>query len=140
MGSTLSFDDEPGACRLTPLAPDAFRRAAIAAQAAADKKGDEIVVLDVGEILSIAEVFVLVSATNTRLAKTIVEEIEETLRITDDEGPRSVEGLDDATWVLLDYGDLIVHVFLAETRAYYDLERLWADAPRIDWEASTVAL
>ena len=139
-GSTLTIDEEPGACRLTILASDAFRRAAIAAQAAADKKGDDIVVLDVGEILSIAEVFVLVSATNTRLVKTIVDEIEGMLQITDDEGPRAVEGLDDATWVLMDYGDLIVHVFLAETRAYYDLERLWADAPRIDWEPETTAM
>jgi ribosome-associated protein len=47
--------------------------------------------------------------------------------------PRSVEGLDDATWVLLDYGDVIVHVFLAETREYYDLDRLWSDAPTVDW-------
>jgi ribosome-associated protein len=124
---------------LTSPAPDAYRRAAIAAQAAADKKGDEIVVLDVGDILSIAELFVLVSATNTRLVKTIVEEIDETLQITDDEGPRNVEGLDDATWVLMDYGDLIIHVFLAETRTYYDLERLWADAPRIHWDPETVA-
>jgi len=45
-----------------------------------------------------------------------------------------VEGLDDASWVLMDYGDVIVHVFLAETRAYYDLERLWADAPRVEWD------
>ena len=86
-GSTLTIDDDPGACRLTSLAPDAYRRAAIAAQAAADKKGDDIVVLDVGDIISIAEVFVLVSATNTRLVKTIVDEIEGTLHITDDEGP-----------------------------------------------------
>jgi ribosome-associated protein len=48
--------------------------------------------------------------------------------------PTSVEGLDDATWVLLDYGDIVIHVFLDETRAYYELERLWSDAPRIDWE------
>ena len=63
--------------------------------------------------------------------RTIVDEVELALKLEDDEaGPRSVEGLDDATWVLMDYGDVIVHVFLAETRAYYDLDRLWADAPR----------
>ena len=50
-------------------------------------------------------------------------------------GPRSVEGLDDATWVLMDYGDVIVHVFLDETRAFYDLDRLWADAPVVEWTA-----
>jgi ribosome-associated protein len=112
---------------------DAHRRAGIAAHAADEKKGEEIVVLEVGEILSIAETFVLVSAPNTRLVRTIVEEIELALKISDDEGPRSVEGLDDATWVLIDYGDVIVHVFLSETRAYYDLDRLWADAPTVEW-------
>lgn len=114
---------------------DSYRRAGIAAHAAADKKGEEIHVLDVGEIISIAEVFLLVSAPNTRLVRTIVDEIELALKLADDEGPRSVEGLDDATWVLMDYGDLIVHVFLSETRAFYDLDRLWADAPAVEWTA-----
>jgi ribosome-associated protein len=115
-------------------ASDAHRRAGIVAHAAADKKGDEIAVLEVGEILSIAEVFVVVSASNTRLVRTIVEDVELALKIADDEGPRSVEGLADASWVLIDYGDVVVHVFLAETRAFYDLDRLWADAPAVDWE------
>lgn len=114
---------------------DAHRRAGIAAHAADEKKGEEIVVLDVGDIISIAEAFVLVSAPNTRLVRTIVDEIELALKIADDEGPRSVEGLDDATWVLMDYGDVIVHVFLTETRAFYDLDRLWADAPAVEWSS-----
>jgi ribosome-associated protein len=121
---------------LTSVAPvsDAYRRAGIAAHAAADKKGEDVVVLDVGDIISIAETFVLVSASNTRLVRTIVDEIELALKLSDDEGPRSVEGLDDATWVLMDYGDVIVHVFLDETRAFYDLDRLWADAPAVEWQ------
>jgi ribosome-associated protein len=114
--------------------PDAYRRAGIAAHAASDKQGEELAVLDVGDILSIAEAFVLVSASNTRLVRTIVDEVELALKLADDESPRSVEGLDDATWVLMDYGDVIVHVFLAETRAFYDLDRLWADAPVVEWE------
>ncbi len=126
---------------MTTPTPDSVRRAGVAAQAAADKKGTDIVVLDVGEIISITEVFVLVSATNLRQVRTIVDEIELTLKITDDEGPRAVEGLADATWVLMDYGDFIVHVFVDETRAFYDLDRLWSDATRIDWspEPSPVA-
>ena len=126
---------------MTTSTPDSVRRAGVAAQAAADKKGTDIVVLDVGEIISITEVFVLVSATNLRQVRTIVDEIELTLKITDDEGPRAVEGLADATWVLMDYGDFIVHVFVDETSAFYDLDRLWADATRIDWspEPSPVA-
>ena len=118
---------------MTTPTPDSLRRAGVAAQAAVDKKGTDIVVLDVGEIISITEVFVLVSATNLRQVRTIADEIELSLKITDDEGPRAVEGLADATWVLMDYGDIIVHVFVDETRAFYDLDRLWADATRIDW-------
>jgi ribosome-associated protein len=116
---------------------DGYRRAGVAAHAAADKKGEDIAVLDVGEIISITEVFVLVSASNTRLVRTIVEEIELALKLADDESPRSVEGLADATWVLMDYGDVIIHVFLSETRAFYDLDRLWADAPVVEWERLT---
>jgi ribosome-associated protein len=137
-GSTLAGDDDTGA-RLTALAPDASRRATIAAQAAADKKGTEIVVLDVGEIISITEMFVLVSATNPRQVKTIAEEVEVALKASGSAGPRSIEGLDDATWVLMDFGDVIVHVFQAETRDYYDLDRLWADAPAVAWEENAAA-
>lgn len=90
--------------------------------------------LDVGDIISITEMFVLVSATNTRLVKTIAEEIELALKLVDGTGPRAVEGLGDATWVLMDFGDVIVHVFLAETREYYDLDRLWGDAAVIEWQ------
>ena len=138
-GSTLASDDDPGTCLLTPQAPDASRRAVIAAQAASDKKGTEIVVLDVGEIISITEMFVLVSATNPRQVKTIAEEVEVALEVFESDGPRSVEGLADATWVLMDFGDVIVHVFQTETREYYDLDRLWADAPVVEWEENAAA-
>ncbi len=111
----------------------------MAARAADDKQGTEIVVLDVGDIISITERFVLVSAGNSRQVRTIVEEIEAALKATDGEGPRAIEGLDDASWVLMDFGDVIVHVFLAETRAYYDLDRLWADAPVEEWSDDRAA-
>jgi ribosome-associated protein len=125
---------------MTEPTPDSLRRAGIAAQAAAEKKGTDIVVLDVGDIISITEVFVLVSATNVRQVRTVVEEVELALKITDDEGPRAVEGLGDASWVLMDYGDIIVHVFLEETRAFYDLDRLWSDATRVHWEPEPSAI
>ncbi len=108
-------------------------RASSAARAAADKKGTDIVVLGVGDILAIVDCFVLVSASNTRQVRTIVDEVRRALAV--DGQPIGVEGLDDATWVLLDYGDVVVHVFLDETRAYYDLDRLWADAARLDVDA-----
>jgi ribosome-associated protein len=122
---------------LTRPVPDARQRAIVAARAADDKQGADIVVLDVGDIISITEAFVIVSANNTRQVRTIVDEVEAAIKALGDDpaalSPRGVEGLDDASWVLMDYGDVIVHVFLAETRAYYDLERLWADAPRVGW-------
>jgi ribosome-associated protein len=113
---------------------DALERSRVAAAAAADKKGEDIVVLDVGDILGIADAFVITSASNTRQVRTIVEEVEKQVREKSDAKPRAVEGLDDASWVLLDYGDVVVHVFLTETRAFYGLERLWADAARVPWE------
>jgi ribosome-associated protein len=109
----------------------AVRRALIAADAIAEKKGADLAVLRVGDILAITDVFVMASASNTRQVKTIVEEVERAIADHDGSRPRSVEGLGDASWVLLDYGDVVVHVFLAETRAFYDLDRLWADAPSI---------
>jgi ribosome-associated protein len=111
-------------------------RARIAAQAADDKKGEDIVVLDVAEIMGIVDAFVITHASNTRLVRAIVDEVKKQLLDRAGVKPRSVEGLDDMTWVLLDYGDLIVHVFLAETREFYGLERLWSDAARIVWDAA----
>ncbi len=105
----------------------------IAARAADDKLGRATLVLDVGDVLAITDQFVLTSGANTRQVATIAEEIE--AQITAEGGPKPlrVEGLDDLRWVLLDYGAFVVHVFLEETRSYYELERLWADVPRLEW-------
>jgi ribosome-associated protein len=111
-------------------------RARIAAHAADDKKAEDILVLDVADIMGIVDAFVITHASNTRLVRAIVDEVKEQLLVLAGAKPRSVEGLDDMTWVLLDYGDLIVHVFLEETREFYGLERLWADAPRIAWKGA----
>jgi ribosome-associated protein len=128
--------------RLTPVPvadSSSEQRALVAAEAVAEKKGTDVVVVRVGEILAITDLFVIASASNTRQVKTIVDEVERALKEHDGSKPRSVEGLADASWVLLDYGDLVVHVFLAETRAFYDLDRLWADAPSIPLAPSAVA-
>ncbi|HUZ43187.1 MAG TPA: ribosome silencing factor [Acidimicrobiales bacterium] len=108
--------------------------AATAARAATDKKGEDTIVLEVGPLLSITDAFVITSGSNDRQVRTIAEEVEAQVRTAMDRAPLRVEGLSDAHWILLDYGDVVVHVFLDETRRYYDLERLWADAPRIIWE------
>jgi ribosome-associated protein len=115
---------------------DVGTRARIAARAADDKKGDDVLVLDVAEIMGIVECFVITSASNTRMVRSIVDEVEHQLFEQTGEKPRAVEGLRDASWVLLDYGDVVVHVFLHETREYYGLERLWADASVVAWADS----
>ena len=107
--------------------------AAIAARAADGKKGEKTIVLEVGQVLAITEAFVITSAGNARLVRSIAEEVEAAVKASGGPGPLRTEGLDDARWVLLDYGDFVVHVFLDEVRTYYDLERLWADAPRVEW-------
>src|SRR5262245_14499345 len=136
-GSRAEPDLEPS--RLTgsatpSTASPSSGRALVAAEAAADKLAHDIVVLDVADIISIIDCFVLVSASNARQARTIVDEIETAMRDLDGSKPLGVEGLEDATWMLLDYGDVVVHVFLDEARAFYDLDRLWADAARIPFE------
>lgn len=120
------------------VAPTSAERAVVAARAAAAKLGTGTVILDVGDVLSIVEYFVVTSAPNTRQVRTIAEEVEEVVRRVGGEGPIRTEGLGDSTWVLLDYGDIVVHVFLEETREFYDLERLWSDVGRLEWEDEAV--
>jgi ribosome-associated protein len=105
-----------------------------AARAAADKKATDPVILDVGKVLAICDYFVVASAPNDRLVRAICEEIEEKVKRVGGGAPRYIEGLNDARWVLMDYGDFLVHVFLEEAREFYDLERLWGDVPRVPFE------
>lgn len=117
--------------------PDLDRVAIAAARAADAKGGTRPVVLRVGDVLGITELFVIISASNPRLVRAIVDEVEATVSRESGSRPNRVEGLDDLRWVLMDYGAWVVHVFLDEARAFYDLERLWADVPRVEWaEAS----
>jgi len=107
--------------------------AVVAAQAADQKAADDVVVLEVGPVLAVCEHFVIASGSNTRLVRTITDEVEAQVARAGGPRPLRVEGLDDLRWVLMDYGDFVVHVFLDETRRYYDLERLWSDVPRTPW-------
>jgi ribosome-associated protein len=111
--------------------------ARIAARAADDKKGLDPVVIEVGSVLAITEYFVITSAPNARLVRTIADSIEEAVRAEGGPSPMRVEGLSDLTWVLIDYGDLVVHVFADDTRRFYDLERLWKDMPRLAWAGAS---
>jgi ribosome-associated protein len=92
------------------------------------------VILAVEPLLKITDAFVITSGANARQVRTIAEEVEEKVRMAGGPSPMRVEGLDDARWVLMDYGDFVVHVFLDEVRRFYDLERLWADAERWSWD------
>jgi ribosome-associated protein len=134
--ATVKAGKTPNTGKTVLVALDAATRSRIAARAAGDKKGDDVLVLDVGEIMGIVEYFVITSASNTRMVRSIVDEVEHQLHEQTGEKPRAVEGLRDASWVLLDYGDVVVHVFLHETREYYGLERLWADAATLPWADS----
>lgn len=107
--------------------------AVAAARAAFDKGATDVQVIDVGDILGICSHFTIVSASNPLLVKAVVEAIEERLRDDYGEKPRSVEGVDGRRWVLLDYADIVVHVFHAEERDYYRIERLYTDAPQVEW-------
>ena len=108
---------------------------AAAAEAIDDKRGTDVVILDVGELLRIADVFVLATGSSKRQTLALAQEVEDQLKLYDRK-PLRVEGKDTGEWVLIDYGDLVVHLFQQQTRDFYSLERLWGDAPRIPWEPS----
>jgi ribosome-associated protein len=109
---------------------EATSLARVAAQAAADKLATDIVLIDVSERLAITDVFVVATGSNERQVEAVVDEVEEKARLAGRK-PIRREGQRDGRWVLLDYGDIVVHVQHAEERAFYALERLWRDCPFI---------
>lgn len=115
-----------------PATERALELALAAAQAAADKKADDIVILDVAEQLVITDAFVLASAPNERQVLAIVDAIEEQLlNLPEKAKPVRREGERAGRWVLLDYVDIVVHVQHTEEREFYSLDRLWKDCPRV---------
>lgn len=100
--------------------------------AAESKQARDIVVLDVRGVTTFADYFVICTGANARQIQTIAQEIEQQLKLRG-EYPASVEGYRNAEWVLVDYGDLLVHIFSQKARLYYDLERLWRDAKPVSW-------
>ncbi|MCU1294307.1 MAG: Iojap-related protein [Bryobacterales bacterium] len=103
----------------------------VAARAAESKKAIDLQVLDLREVTSFTDYFILCSVTNPRQGQAIADEIGKQLKDMG-ELPVSVEGYDPAEWILLDYGDFIVHIFAEATRSYYNLERLWRHAKLTD--------
>ena len=102
----------------------------VAVQAARSRKGEDIVVLDIANISSFTDTFVICVGTNSRQNQAISDAIEMALK---KEGvrPIGIEGHRNAEWILMDYGDFVVHIFSEESRRFYDLERLWRNAPRL---------
>lgn len=108
----------------------------LAIQCADDKKAMNMIALDLREIASFTEFFVIASGANQRQVQAIADEINEQLKKQLRRRPVRIEGYSSAEWVLLDYGDFIIHLFDKDAREFYDLERLWRDAKRVEMPAS----
>lgn len=115
-----------------PAQSDAVELAVVAAAGADDKKATNLAVLDVADLLAVVDLFVLASTQNERQLKAAAESIEDTVRDQLDRRPLRREGTPASGWFLLDYGDVVCHVFDHEQREFYDLDRLWRDVPRRD--------
>ena len=130
---SLVLEDIPNAAPVTSEAQLAasLKLAKAAARAAAENKGQDIVLLDVSKQTSIFDYFVIATGTSRRQLHAISDEIDHALEAMG-ERRMSTSGYDESRWIVLDYGGLVVHLFDEETRAFYDLEGLWADSPRVD--------
>lgn len=125
MSSISEHSAAPGSERSLQLA-------VAAARTAADNRGQNIAVLDLRELTPVFDYFVLVTGTSGRQLRSMSEEIDNVLEKELGDKRMGVEGFQDSRWILLDYGTVVVHLFDAETRDYYDLENLWSGAKRID--------
>jgi ribosome-associated protein len=116
-----------------PPDPDQLARARVLASAALDRKAESLIALDMRGLTSLADTFLIASGSSDRQVRAIADAVLDAAR---EHGIRALgsEGLEEGRWALLDFGDVIFHVFQQEARGHYDLERLWADAPRLDVE------
>ena len=121
-----------------PAQPDAVEAAVAALAAADDKKAVEPVLLEVADVLGLVDLFAIVGGTSERHVKAVADEVELQMKREHDRPVLRREGTAESGWVLLDYGDVVVHVFRAEERGIFDLERLWGDVPRRDPDSGEV--
>lgn len=110
----------------------ALDRAKEVAQLIDNKKGDDVRVLHIGTLTSIGDYFVVATGNSTTQVKALADAVDEKLSAQGLE-PKRIEGYTSASWILMDYNDVIIHIFLKETREFYSLERLWGDAPEVAW-------
>jgi ribosome-associated protein len=116
-----------------PRSAAGIERASLCARVAEDNKAQNIIVLDMRSITPLYDFLVLATGVSRRQIHTLAEEIDAAMRAQGDHR-LSIEGYQSSRWVVQDYGDVVVHVFDPDTRLYYGLEDLWADAPRVDWQ------
>lgn len=114
--------------------------AVLAAEAAADKKAVDIVALDVAQLLVVTDYFVICTGNSDTQVKAIADEVEGRLRTGAGIKPIGREGMNEGKWVLLDFADLVVHIFQADEREFYRLEKLWSDAPRLQLPESVTGI
>jgi ribosome-associated protein len=119
---------------LSRVADDGEALAILAARTASALKASDVLVLDVGGVLAITGYFVIVSGSNPRQVRAIVDDVEVKVRAGLGRSPVRTEGVREQQWTLIDYGDVVVHVFLDSVREFYEIERLYLDASRIDWQ------
>jgi ribosome-associated protein len=131
-GDATGREENAAAAKPAMRAEDLDERIRAAVHAAGERKALDTVVLDLREVASFTDFFVIASGTNVRQVQAIADAVEEHLRKNLRVKPARVEGYNSAEWVLLDYGDFIFHVFEAKARRFYDLERLWRDAARVE--------
>ncbi len=129
MNSTLALAPEPTVITLPP----ALDRATLCARIGEENKAKNVLVLDMRGLTPQYDFFVLLTGASRRQIHTIAEEIDAAMRAAGDRR-LSIQGYQASRWVVQDYGDVVVHVFDPETREYYALEELWADAPHVDWK------
>ncbi len=110
----------------------ALENAQLAARIADDNRAKDVLVLDVRAATSLVDYFVIATAASRRQANAIASEIDQEMKRRGDK-KLGIEGTEEGSWVLIDYGDFVVHVFAPEARGYYAIEELWGDAPRMDW-------
>ncbi len=115
-----------------------LEEACLIAKLAEDFRGTDTIVLDLTDVTPIVDFFVITTGANSRQMRSLAEEVRSVFK-SRGRGSRSIEGEGDTSWLLLDYGDIVLHIFNEQARSLYDLEHLWADAKRVDWRERVVA-
>ncbi len=130
VGETEALDEN----RPSTASAENLKLALAIAAAAEDRKGGDIVILDVADVAYLADFFVLVSGLSPVQVKAIATSIRDAVEVGFDRVARHVEGMGEGRWILIDYGDVVVHCFMADEREFYNLEAFWSHGKRVEWE------